>query len=1469
MDEYERKRRALEQYLMNQPGLQVVGMGRMYTPEEVTARQQPQQAPQQGGNRLIRFAKAAAKPFWETADINRNLAQSAIATITRNEQAKNNALKQAKESYGQSIPQAVIRNVASTAGPFLGGVQKETTQRNQANTVEEILKLPESERRKRTADLGFRMTLKKAGVDPNNLSDQALRDTVARLRQPVDKSTYTPNNPISKLVLGDDKIENVPTRIRGTKEALKQGSFGEAGKKGAGLLAPLGVALSLGLDLIPGLGGTSKVAKEIAKSSDIVTVAENLVKKYPKANPDELAILANGLTSVNKPKEVKQVLKDFEKRGVASPPPQPVDDRALQKQAQQYFRANPKKALTDYQSRVQSEFGVSTPNVVSADEAKFVVPGFSAGRSAAYHESASAFAKDYYKQLLRNPNTRGQNVLITGGGAGAGKTSGLRYMDETGHRLDNYAAINDTNLTTMNSAESRIRPALESGHNVDILYVYRDPVDAFVNGNVPRAARTGRIVPIDVHVDTHVSSLETIRKVAQKYAGDSRVNIRVVDNSGGKGQAGEVPIDFLSDKRYDKDELRKVLTNELETAKAQNKVSDEAYDGYRRGFRQEPESQRTKGEVTPEVATNEPAPAPAGTPSAAADIQQADIAQIPPDVLAKIINGTPLTKADRAAVAQVPGTESVTSAIRPGEQPRGFKLNVEKNLPESPTAQAVAEALPGYKPITNQKTLGKAANEIAENPQAAYARIVTKAQLTTADDVATGNLLLRQAIEAGDIEAAIQVGTKLGIDGTTLGQAVQAYATLKRTTPEGIITFASKQAGKAGKELSPAAAKDLIEKANRIADMPESLEKAKAVRELLGTAEGLGHTWKDTLGSILSTPRAAMATADFSAPLRQGAVLGSRFPREFAKAAKDSVGWFFRPGNYERAMYEITQRPSYALMKSRKLAVQAAEDLTGTEEQFLKNILESNLAKKVGIGQVVSASNRAYTGFLTKLRADVFDRILNDGNEAGIKLGNKELDSLATYINSASGRGDGKITNLVSKANVLFSPKLWKSRIDTLNPGYYAKLDPVARKYALQSAASFASIATTVIGLAALAGADVESDPRSADWGKIKVGNTRYDVLGGHQQNIRLAAQLLTGEKINSETGEVQTLGADRGFGKPSRLDILYQFIENKENPAVAFAGKMLKGTDAAGKPYNKASEFGNLFVPLTAQGTYETAKDQGSIAKGLAMNLPGTFGIGVQTYGAKKEEKEKATTDANTRTELAKFKESKTEYGLQKLPNGKYGAKIGDDVRQFTDLTKARQAIARDQFEKSDQKSKLIGDTYFYKNKQGDVRTQPKILYDWDRANAKLTLGMDRAYDSKDFKVWTDLATEKYGALEAKKAYFDPETEADEIDKIILQQENLLQRISKYSTVGTKTAKRGTSGGGRSRAVSKAGSRATPKSRAEDTTRKRNIFSKVSAETGLRLAVPEFSTTPVRRQFKVNLPSPVSRKKSRVRIKL
>jgi len=357
-------------------------------------------------------------------------------------------------------------------------------------------------------------------------------------------------------------------------------------------------------------------------------------------------------------------------------------------------------------------------------------------------------------------------------------------------------------------------------------------------------------------------------------------------------------------------------------------------------------------------------------------------------------------------------------------------------------------------------------------------------------------------------------------------------------------------------------------------------------------------------------PRAVIATADLSAPLRQGIFLIGR-PKQFFPAFRNMFKFFAKEEAYRGLMEEIARRPTYELMKKRIAFSEISGDVFAREEIF-----RSNWAEKIpGFGKLAKASNRAFSGFLNKLRADVFDDIIRRNEAIGRKLTEKDLDGIARFINSATGRGDLP-KFLQGSAEVLsstfFAPRLMASRINLLNPVFYINLSSVARKEALKSLFSFAGIAGSVLTLSELAGAEVVRDIRNADFGKIKIDNVRYDILGGFQQYLVLAGRIWTGEMVSSTTGRTFVLG--EGFGLPTIKDILIRFFESKENPVVSFIMGILEDENFVGEDFDLPAEVINRFIPLVFQDLFDLVNEVGE--RGIFMSLPAFFGTGVQVYG-------------------------------------------------------------------------------------------------------------------------------------------------------------------------------------------------------------------------------------------------------------
>jgi hypothetical protein len=381
----------------------------------------------------------------------------------------------------------------------------------------------------------------------------------------------------------------------------------------------------------------------------------------------------------------------------------------------------------------------------------------------------------------------------------------------------------------------------------------------------------------------------------------------------------------------------------------------------------------------------------------------------------------------------------------------------------------------------------------------------------------------------------------------------------------------------------------------------------------------------------LNIPRALMASFDLSAPLRQGVFLVGR--KEFYQAwptmFKQFVKGFKDDETFHTFMQGLRESPDYDLIERTGVELTDLDrDLVNREEHFM-----SHFAEKIPVaGRMVRASERGYMAFLNKIRTDTTRSILKLSEEAGIDFSQnpKALTDIGSFVNNATGRGNlGRLNSSAPLLNGLFfSPRLLASRLTMLNPYYYAQLSPVVRKEAIKSLMSFSALAATILGIAKLGGASVETNPRSSDFAKIRSGNTRFDILGGFQQYIVLGTRLITNETKTTTTGETKELG--KGFGSSTRLDVAGSFLRSKASPVASFAYDYLDGKNSVGQPFQMSlpdtsspsatanSAMNNSaiqrFIPLFLQDWYDVARDRG-VGEGTAMAVPALFGVGEQTF--------------------------------------------------------------------------------------------------------------------------------------------------------------------------------------------------------------------------------------------------------------
>ena len=205
-----------------------------------------------------------------------------------------------------------------------------------------------------------------------------------------------------------------------------------------------------------------------------------------------------------------------------------------------WVKTKPQEAYAAYTER----FG----NKLDVDNARELCEAYGVNRAGrvnnteAVHEPASELINGLFEQKLKEAPGPGQRnvVTFTAGAGGAGKSTAIRDNPSLLENIEASQVIYDTTFSSPGSLK-KLEQALAAEKNVNIFYVARDPLEAVI-GTFHRAQETGRYVPLDVLVKGHVDAAENIRKVVNQYAGDPRVNVYFLDNTGKSATVSDVAI---------------------------------------------------------------------------------------------------------------------------------------------------------------------------------------------------------------------------------------------------------------------------------------------------------------------------------------------------------------------------------------------------------------------------------------------------------------------------------------------------------------------------------------------------------------------------------------------------------------------------------------------------------------------------------------------------------------------------------------------------------------------------------------------------------------------------------------------------------------------------------------------------------------------------------------------------------------
>jgi len=409
----------------------------------------------------------------------------------------------------------------------------------------------------------------------------------------------------------------------------------------------------------------------------------------------------------------------------------------------------------------------------------------------------------------------------------------------------------------------------------------------------------------------------------------------------------------------------------------------------------------------------------------------------------------------------------------------------------------------------------------------------------------------------------------------------------------------------------------------------------------------------DAVKTITQNSISTVATLDNSFLGRQGLKTLMTHPSAWWEGAKNSfkdIAGTLKGNKMEDAlMAELYSDPLY-MDGTYKLA----DIISKTEEQF-----PTSLPERIPVvGRLFKASEVAFKGSAQRMRTQLYKQLSKtmEGNKIDMK-NPENIKGLGKMINSLTARGKwGKMGEPPIVRMFLWAPRMLKGNIDVLTAHMFDKGVPsFVRKEAAINLTKLVVETAIVMTIAnAIKPNSAELDPRSSDFGKIKTGDTRFDITGGASSLIVLASRLamaLTGNEAykSSSTGVKSKLGS--GYGQTSMFDVVMDFLTNKTTPPMRVILDILKGENFKGEKPTLGKELYSTTVPISIQGMINL-KDNASADRILGV-LTDAVGISSTSYT-------KSETDwsQNMGVELSQFKQ-KVGDAKFKEANDKYNQEV------------------------------------------------------------------------------------------------------------------------------------------------------------------------------------------------------------------
>ena len=283
----------------------------------------------------------------------------------------------------------------------------------------------------------------------------------------------------------------------------------------------------------------------------------------------------------------------------------------------------------------------------------------------------------------------------------------------------------------------------------------------------------------------------------------------------------------------------------------------------------------------------------------------------------------------------------------------------------------------------------------------------------------------------------------------------------------------------------------------------------------------------------------------------------------------------------DRPIPRFTEKIPWVRVSQRLFVTGANEMNWKIFKQYYEAMLKVN--ERIATGQVKLKAGEAFS--VTNEMKD-FARLLSDFTGRAVV-----------------GEALGKLTPAAN--SLFFSLRLNMGRI--LTPRHLISSNPRIRKAAWKNLLLFiGSIGGFIAAGEQLGLWDVEWDPRSANFAKIRIGNIRVEPWGGFQQFVVFFSRVIKRSGLVSSTGmEYQV----------DPLQAFFKFTQSKFSPLATTFKEFVTGKDFLGDKVDWADpgQYIEKVTPFAARDMWEAFVEQGP--SGALIGLPAIVGANVQTY--------------------------------------------------------------------------------------------------------------------------------------------------------------------------------------------------------------------------------------------------------------